>query len=99
MEEFFGFLINFISESPNLLFPNTDLIKKILNFHKTASFEIRKTLVIFLVNSTNSQNFKLTDTLLLQIFEIYLQILANEIKDPDEKWLQDVSFDKMCKIL
>jgi len=98
MEEFFGYFMNLLSEAPpSLTIPNNDLICKVLTFQKTASLQMRKTLSIFLTSCTNSNIFILNDDLLHQIFEVFLQTLADSIPDPDEIWLQDISFDKMCK--
>ena len=74
-----------------------ELVIKALIFQKHTSFEMRKIFDIFLTNCTNSSKFKLSDDIPYQIFEQYLQTLADAIKDPDEAWLKDISFDKMCK--
>lgn len=86
-----------MSEIPNLKFPNSALIPKILNHQAHSNLEIRKILTIFLSNCTNSSNcFNLNDDLTSQIFSVFLYILVDGIMDPNEQWLQDTSFDKMC---
>ena len=97
MEEFFGYFVNFLSEDINLKIPTNDLINKVLNVQKTVSLELRKILVIYLTNCTNNKIFTLNDDLVHKIFDASLQTLADSISDPDEAWLQDFSFDKMCK--
>ena len=87
-----------MSEATNLSISN-DIVIKALALQQTSSLEIRKVLSIFLTNCTDTSVFTLNEDLVYQIFSGFLQTLADSIPDPDETWLKDVSFDKMCKYL
>lgn len=70
------------------------LVSKVLDLHQCAPMEIKRVFTIFLANCTK---YSIDDQKLTAIFEAILNTFAESIQEPDEAWLANISFDKMCK--